>query len=273
MKKLMTIVLAVLTAAVLLAGCSTPASSAATPTPLASDTATVSAAPGDSAAPADTAIEDDSDGDIGKKITIGDTSYYLDLNDPSVTDNNEDPPLHMVKTDGSNDKNLNIQGFDFDIYGNYIYLDQTDPNLNEDGNTTWSTVRLNLDGTGMKKLEYGNMASRYLPDGSQTFYFTTEGDSAIYTSDLACENVQAHTITFPDKKDLDTKLGTEYVTSITGITIENNQLKYDVTLQTVAGMDLYYGTYRTSLDFATTTKDVGNYVNTTGDGTGDDTAE
>ena len=81
--------------------------------------------------------------------------YYLDVNDPVVVEYSEDPQLHRKTEDESEDINLDIRGFNYDIIGDYIYIDSNDVDLDETGIQTWSTTRMNLDGTNKRRLEYG----------------------------------------------------------------------------------------------------------------------
>lgn len=258
MKKLLAILVAGLIAVVLMAGCSAPASAKATPAPTDTASEAISATPTD-----DTDAQDPED----EMQVAGDWQYYLQSNDPVTADTGEPPPLHRQKLDGSNDTDLGIRGDDFEIFGNYIYLDVIEQSDDETQPTFISTTRLNLDGSNAKKLEYSDM-ERFVPEGGQTMYFTTGGDSVIYVSDLACEEVKTIPITLPDQKELQSKLGTDYITQIDIIEMEkdatgtkDNAIQYNVTLKkSDQSADLYYGIYTTTLDGKTTTKGEGNYV-------------
>lgn len=185
--------------------------------------------------------------------------YYLDVNDPVVIEYSEDPLLHKKLEDESEDVSLDIRGFNFNIIGDYIYIDSNDLDLDETGIQTWGTTRMNLDGSGRRKLEYGSMSARMIPEGEQKFYFTTLGDSAIYVSDFSCENVQTLTINLPDKADLDNKLGTANVLQLSITDIADGKITFDVTISAEDGTILYGGSYNTTIVGTSTEKLSGTY--------------
>ncbi len=254
MKKRLAILLAALIAAALMAGCSAPANAQNTPAPSGTANGDISAMATDST---DTADPEDG------MTVAGEWQYYLDYNDPVSMDNGEAPPLHRQKLDGSNDTNLGVQGDGFQIIGNYIYLDSYVQD--QDDNQYNSTTRLDLDGTNAKKLEYSDMY-RFVPPGSQTMYFTAGGDSVIYVSDLACENVTTLPIALPDQNDIESKIGKQYVTIISISDISDGMITYTVDLTTPTGEDLYTGLYKTTLDGKTTTRIEGNVIDMEDDG-------
>lgn len=185
--------------------------------------------------------------------------YYLDVNDPVVVEYSEDPQLHRKTEDESEDINLDIRGFNYDIIGDYIYIDSNDVDLDETGIQTWSTTRMNLDGTNKKRLEYGNMSARLLQENEQKFYFSTLGDLAVYVSDYSCENVVTLNINLPDKSELDEKLGTDNVLQMTISSIANSLIEFDVSISAQSGTILYGGTYKTSTAGTSTEKISGTY--------------
>ena len=185
--------------------------------------------------------------------------YYLNVNDPVVVEYSEDPPLHRKMEDESSDVSLDIRGFNYDIIGDYIYVDSNDVDLEETGIQTWSTTRMNLDGTNKKRLEYGNMSARLMQENEQKFYFTTLGDLAVYVSDYPCENVVTLNINLPDKSELDEKLGTDNVLQLTISSIANSLIEFDVTISAENGTILYGGSYKTSTAGTSTEKISGTY--------------
>ena len=257
MKKLLTILLIIMFCATLLLGCSSPSStpkdssSSALPSPsITAPAASPNVTPGDEPVDAD---------DDSKAITNNGWVYYLDVNDPVVAEYNEDPPLHMKKADGTGDQQLGIRGFKFDIIGNYIYVDSNDPDLDASGTQTWSTTRMNLDGTGKKRLEYGSMSMRLIPEGKQNFYFTTLGDSAIFVSDFPCENVNILAINLPDKSELDKKTGAGKVLQLSINSVSEGKIDFDVTISDEDGTALYSGSYKVTEDGKTVEKTKGTY--------------
>ena len=262
MKKILMIMLVIMFSAVFLGGCNGTSSST---TPLSSSSLVIPSSSlipitSPDMSPADvSASPDEGQDDEAKAITYNGWIYYLDVNDPVVVDYNEDPPMHMKKIDGSSDQQLGIRGFEFDIIGNYIYVDSNDPDLDENGTQTWSTTRMNLDGSDKKKLEYGSMSARLIPQGEQEFYFTTMGDGAIYISDFSCENVTTLIIDLPDKSELDKKLGTDKVLQLGINEITNGSINFDVTFSTEDGIELFSGSYKITADGKTIEKSKGTY--------------
>jgi len=201
----------------------------------------------------------DSGDEDTKSVTLNGNVYYLDNSDPIAANFSEDPPLHVKKTDGNSDQELGIRGFQFDIIGNYIYVDSNDPDLNASGAQTWSTIRMNLDGSGKKVLEYGSMSARFIPQGEQTFYFTTLGDSAIYISDFSCENVTTMMVDLPDKSDLDKKLDKNKVLQLNITDVSNGLINFDAIFSSEDGTVLYDGLYTITVDGKTVEKIKGTY--------------
>lgn len=186
--------------------------------------------------------------------------YYLDINDAVVVSYSEDPPLHMKKEDGSGDVRLDIRGFNYDVIGNFIYVDSNDPDVDENGAQTWSTTRMNLDGSGKTRLEYGNMSERFIPEGSDKFYFTTTGDCAVYISDFTCESVQTLVLTLPDKSDIERKLGKDKIIQLNITGVAEGNITFNVSVSASDGTVLYSGGYKTTMDGASTAKtDEGEY--------------
>ena len=257
MRRLLNIIFIFLLCAALLVGCASPASSAASISPSASPSPSVSAEPTDTAeaSPA----KDDT---ISNVITHEGWTYYLDEKDPAVTEYNEDSSLHMKKANDSSDQNLEIRSFHFDIIGNYIYVDSKEPDLNTNGDRTWITIRMNLDGSDKRELEYGNMSARLIPEGEQTFYFTETGESAVYISDFPCENVTALIVNLPDKSELDTKLGNDKVLQLDINSVSGGEINFDATFSAKDGSELYNGTYSITADGKTIKKLKGAYIDT-----------
>ena len=253
MKKYLSILLAIILAAAILAGCAKPASSGgASATPSASAVETpVATTPPDTVETANTA-DDDKD-----TVTVDDWTYYLDEEDAAVLDYGEDPPLH--RKNGSTDESLDIRGFAFDIIGNYVYLDSNYADLDEDGNQTWYTTRMGLDGSDKRRLEYGSMSERLIPEGEQKFYFTTAGDSAVYASDFSCENVTPLIVKLPDQNDLDKKLGSNKDMQLDIDGIENGSISIGITFLTPEGIQMYKGTYKMTEDGSKIEKVNGTY--------------
>lgn len=260
MKKFLFAILVLLISAMFFIGCAAQASSSATaptPTPSVSD---VPAAPVDTA-PAETSPSPDEDKDNAANVkTYKEWAYYLDQKDDAVKDYNEDPPLHMKKTDGSGDQKLDIRGFNFDIIGDYIYVDSLDPDIDTNGIRTWSTTRMNPDGSGKKKLEYGSMSTRKVDETAQKFLFTTAGDSAIYVSDYACENIATLIIDLPDSKELDRKLDKDKALHLDIMGVKDGNIDFNVTFSSGDGIELYNGSYRISEDGKTIKKLNGTYI-------------
>ena len=191
-------------------------------------------------------------------VTVGDWTYYLDENDAVTADYGEDPPLCRKTEDGSAE-DLGLRGFEFDIIGDYIYLDSTYPNLDESGNQTWYTTRMNLDGSDQRRLEYGSMSTRLIPEGAQKFYFTVAGDCAVYVSDFSCQNVTVLLIALPDASDLDRKLGTSRDMQLDIDEVAGGWITFAITFLTPEGIQMYKGTYKMSEDGASFEKIKGTY--------------
>ena len=262
MKRIMLLILALTAALVLTAGCykesetDTADTSAdiVSQTPVRTPIATT--APIDTPEP-DEPVEEEEEAYMA---TLHDGwIYYLDTNDPVVVEYSEDPPLHRMLEDESGDESFDIRGFSFDIIGDYIYLDSNDLDLDETGIQTWGTTRMNLDGTGKKKLEYGSMSARMVVESEQKFYFTTLGDLAVYVSDYSCEKVLTLSIKLPDKEEIDEKLGTDNVLQLTITGIANKLIDFDVTVSAENGTILYSGTYKTTIVGTSTEKLSGTY--------------
>jgi hypothetical protein len=268
MKKLLIIMLVLMLWAALLGGCASPSFYSSTASAPSASSSSIASAPSSSSIPTtlpDTPVEasaspGDQD-DESKFITYNGWTYYLDENDAVVADYGEDPPLHMKKTDNSSDLNLGIRGFDFDITGNYIYVDSNDPDLVANGPRTWSTTRLNLDGSGKKELEYGSMSVRLVPEGEQYFYFTTMGDSAIYISDFSCENVTTLAVNLPDKSQIDGNLSNDKALQLDINDVTNGWIDFDATFSSREGVELYSGSYKITADGKTIEKIKGTYFN------------
>jgi hypothetical protein len=193
-------------------------------------------------------------------------SYYLDNKDSAVVDYNEDPPLHRKKTDdGTGDESLNIRGFNFDIIGDYIYINCYDADLGENGERIWSTMRLNPDGSEKTKLEFGCMSVRYIKEDEKKFFFTTMDDSAIYISDFAGENVTALAITLPDHTELAKKIEKDSSLHLDINGVENGQIKFDATYSTANGIERYNGSYQISEDGKSIKKLKGTYYSINSD--------
>ncbi len=257
MKKLFSIMIIVALSIALLSGCGTaPASASETPSQ-APAAAPIATTPPDVAAtpdPATAELDEDA-----MAVTHDGWIYYLNLNDPAVLDFNEDPPLRMKKTDNTGDTDLGIRGFQYSVIGDYIYVDANDDDLDVNGTQTWGTTRMGLDGANKLKLEFASMSARFIPEGEQSFYFTTMGDSAIYASDFACENVKTLIVTLPDKSELDSHIGTDNVLQLTINKIENATINFDATFSTKDGLAKYNGNYNISEDGQTIEKVKGTY--------------
>lgn len=257
MKKLVSIILIIALSAALLGGCGTAPVSVSDTSSSEPSSTPIPTTPPDVKPTADLATAElDED---AMAVTHGEWVYYLNINDPAVLDFNEDPPLRMKKTDDTDDQDLGIRGFQYDIIGDYIYVDSNDDDLDQSGAQTWSTIRMGLDGSDKVTLEYASMSARFIPEGEQSFYFTTMGDSAIYVSDFACENVKTLTVTLPDKAQLDSKIGTKNVLQLTINKIENGTINFDATFSTSEGLAKYNGNYTITEDGQTIEKVKGTY--------------
>lgn len=257
MKKLIGILMILSLSAMLLSGCNAAAVSASASASAAPSAEPIATTPPDAAPtpePASAELDEDA-----MPVTLNGLVYYLNIKDPAVTDFNEDPPLCVMKEDGSENQDLGIRGFQFSIIGDYIYVDSNAADLDSNGTQTWGTTRLNLDGSGKVKLEFASMSVRAVPEGEQSFYFTTMGDSAIYASDFACENVKVLTVTLPDKSELDGRIGTNNVLQLTINKIENATINFDATFSTADGLAKYNGNYNMSEDGQKIDKVKGTY--------------
>ena len=192
-------------------------------------------------------------------IVYNDWTYYLDENDYTVEAYSEDPPLHRKNADSSVDEDLGIRGFNFDIIGDYIYVDSNDVVLDENAVQTWSTTKMSLDGYNKKKLEFGSMSARLIPEGEDKFYFTTLGDCAVYISDFSCENVDAIILQLPDKSELDEKLGADILLQLDISGISDGHIDFGVTVSADDGAILYSGLYKSTVDGSVTEKIEGTY--------------
>lgn len=240
--------------AAIFAGCAAPVSSAASEAPSATPVRTTP--PDETPAGNSLAVEL---GEDSNAITHDGWIYYLDINDPVVVDFNEDPPVRMRNTDGSEDKQLGIRGFQFDVIGDFLYVDSNDHDIDAGGAQTWSTTRLNFDGTDMMRLEYGSMSKRLVPEGEQKFYFTTMGDSAVYISDFACENVETLIVNLPDKAEIDSKLGADKTLQLNISEVTSAAINFDATFSNADGVQVYSGEYSITKDGAAVQKIKGTY--------------
>lgn len=267
MKKVLIFILVIVFTAALFVGCAKQTSSTAATgsAPKPSSSSSVSKTPSISIEPipttapeatpdADTPASDDD----SKTTTYKGWVYYLDINDPIVTTYNEDPPLHMKKTDNTGDVNLGVRGYNFDIIGNYIYLDSNDPEPDQNGTQTWSTTRMGLDGSGKKKLEYGSM-SRFIPKDGQNFYFTTMGDGAAYISDSGCDNVTTLKLSLPDQSELDSKLDKNKLLQVDISDVTSGVISFTASYLSQNGTQLYNGTYKINSDGSSISKIKGTY--------------
>jgi hypothetical protein len=255
MKKLLIIIMILILFGTIGSGCAAQASSSDVVSALPSSSASASLTPSVSLTPIPTTPPDvtpeavsagDAEDEDTKSVTLNGNVYYLDIKDPVAADYNEDPPLHVKKTDGSGDNGLGIRGFQFNIIGNYIYIDSNDPDLSAAGTQTWSTFRVKLDGSEKRELEYGCM-SRFIPQGEQKFYFTTLGDSALYVSDLSCENVTVLTVDLPNKNTLG-KLDTNKILQIDITGVASGVINFDAVYLSTNGTMLYSGSYTINVD-------------------------
>ena len=259
-KSIAILIVIIVTVAVFAAGCSKSESSSEEPGTSPDVSLTPSRTPIATTEPTETdepdTVEEEED---YMSVTFGGWIYYLDVNDPVVVEYSEDPPLHRKTEDENAEVSLDIRGFNYDIIGDYIYIDSNDVDFDETSIQTWSTTRMNLDGTNKKRLEYGNMSARLVQENEQKFYFTTLGDLAVYVSDYSCENVVTLNINLPDKSELDEKLGTDNVLQMTISSIANSFIEFDVSISAQNGTILYGGTYKTSTAGTSTEKISGTY--------------
>jgi hypothetical protein len=251
-KRYIGLVMAIMLLAALFVGCAKPASSPdASATPSASATTPIATTPPDVVETAP-AVDEDED-----SFVIDGWTYYLNDEDTAVLNYGEDPPLH--RKNGTNDENLGIRGFHFDIIGDYIYVNSNYPDLDEDGNQTWYTTRMGLDGSGARRLEYTSMSERLIPEGEQKFYFTTEGESAVFVSDFSCETVTPMIVTLPDKSELDKKLSPDKDMQLDIDGISDGYITLVVTFLTPEGIQMYKGTYKMAEDGSKIEKVNGTY--------------
>ena len=237
--------------ALALSGCAKPADSpsvagtpqlAATPTPIPTTAPDVIDAPADEEEGA---------------VSAGGWTYYLDEDEPAVTDYGEDPRLR--RKNESSVEDLGIRGFAFDVIGDYIYVDSRYPDLDDKGNQAWYTTRLSLDGSDKRRLEYVSMSARLMAEDGQHFYFTTAGESAVFVADLACENVTPLILNLPDADDLNKKLDADRELQLDIESIEGGRFKLSITFVTPDGIQMYKGTYAMSLDGSAIEKKSGTY--------------
>ena len=255
LKKISFILLSILIVfTALSAGCSDQASSSSAEedTTSPSDTTVPTTQP-------DTAAQDSDLDDDTITVAYDDWTYYLDTDDYIVEAYSEDPLLRRKNDDGSVDENLGIRGFNFDIIGDYIYVDSNDVVLDESAVHTWSTTRMSLDGSETKELEYGSMSTRFIPEGKDKFYFTTLGDCAIYISDFSCENVDTLILDLPDQSELDETLGSDYLMQLDISDISDGYISFDLTISADDGTILYNGSYKSTTNGSTTEKIEGTY--------------
>jgi hypothetical protein len=266
-KRLLIFTIVILIIIALFAGCGAPVSATSTysdsisvsivPSPAVSITVIPTTPP--DVTPTGTSVSEEADDDT-KAVTYDGWTYYLDINDTVVTVYSEDPPLHKkLAADGSGDQQLGIRGFEFDIISSYIYVDSNDPDLNAVGTQTWTTTRMNLDGSDKKKLEYGSMSARFLPTGEQKFYFTTLGDSAIYISDFACENVTTLMVDLPNKSDLDKKLDKNKILQLDITEVADGLINFGAVFSSQNGTMLYSGSYKIAVGGTNVEKIKGTY--------------
>lgn len=192
-------------------------------------------------------------------ITVDGWTYYLDESDAAAVNYGEDPPLRRKSADGAGDEALGIRGFNFDVIGGYLYLDSKYPVLDTDGTQAWYTTRISLGGFEQKRLEYGSMSARLVPEGAQKFYFTVAGDLAVYVSDAACESVNVLLITLPDQSELDRKLDANRDMLLDIDSVENGKITFVITFTTPEGIQMYKGTYTMSEADSSVEKVSGTY--------------
>jgi len=254
MRKHLYLLLTLLLLIALLAACgdkpvSAPdATPALTPTPI-----PVATTPPDVTTPPDQSGDENS-----SEVVSGDWTYYLDESNAIVADYGEDPPLHRKKVDGT-DEDLGARGFAFDIIGDYIYLDASYPYLDENGNQTWHTTRMALDGAGKRRLEYGSISERLIAEGGDKFYFTTAHEAVVFVSDFACENVTALTVTLPDQSEIDNKLDSDREMQMDISEIAGGRISLSVVFVTPEGIQMYKGSYSMEMDGSDIKKKDGTY--------------
>ncbi len=257
MKKVLSILIIFIMAAAMLAGCADPASASAaagTTPSLSPDGTPVPTTPPDTVL----ATPEPNDG-LDGALSVDGWTYYLNEEDAITAEYGEDPPLCRKNDETAEAEDMGLRGFQFDIIGSYLYLDSNYADLDENGNQTWYTTRMSLDGTGQRRLEYRSMSERLIPEGSSQFYFTVAGDSAVYISDFACENITVLMITLPDSNDLDSKLGSKKELQLDISEVEGGIITFAVTYLTPEGIQMYKGTYKISIDGTTVEKISGTY--------------
>ena len=208
--------------------------------------------------PDETTAPDQSTDENSSEVLSGDWTYYLDEGNVIVADYGEDPPLHRKKADGT-DEDLEARGFGFDIIGDYIYLDTNYPYLDENGNQTWHTTRMAMDGSGQRRLEYGSRSARLIPEGGDKFYFTIAREAVIFASDFACENVTALTVTLPDQSELDKELSSNREMQLDISDIADGRINFSVVYVTPEGIQMYKGSYSMAMDGSDIKKKDGTY--------------
>jgi len=257
MKKILSILIILAMATAMLAGCADPASASVsaemTPTPTPFGTPVPTTAP--DVVPA-TPTPDDG---ISGAVSLNGWLYYLNEADAITAEYGEDPPLCRKNEETESVEDMGLRGFQFDIIGSYLYLDSNYPDLDENGNQTWFTTRMSLDGTGQRRLEYRSMSERLIPEGANQFYFTVAGDSAVYISDFSCESITVLMITLPDSSDLNRKLGSKKELQLDISGVEGGWITFAVTYITPEGIQMYKGTYKISTNGATVEKISGTY--------------
>ena len=251
--RLLMLLISITLVAGLLMGCAAPASSQPSASLAPSGMPIPTTPPDMEEASAPTADLDED------QFTVGGWVYYLDETDAATVDYGEDPPLHRKSEDGTSDEKLGLRGFTFDVIGEYLYLDSNYADLDENGTQTWYTTRMSLDGSGQRRLEYGSMSVRLIPEGEQKFYFTTLGDCAVYTTDFACENVTPIIFVLPDQSDLDTKLDADREMQLDINEVVDGWISFDVTFITNEGIQMYKGTYKIKEDGTGIEKVSGTY--------------
>lgn len=226
--------------------------------PEATPASTITPVPVATTPPDVTEAPEQSGEDSSNQVVSGDWTYYLDETNAVVVNYGEDPPLHRKNVDGT-DEDMGVRGFSFDIIGDYIYLDASYPYLDENGNQTWNTTRMALDGSGARRLEYGSMSARLIPEGSDKFYFTTARDNAVFVSDFTCESVTALPVTLPDQSELDKKLDSDREMQLDISEIADGRIEISITYLTTNGIQMYKGTYSMALDGSDLKKLSGSY--------------
>ncbi len=188
--------------------------------------------------------------------------YYFDIDNPM-----EDPGsgenyyyIHRMKQDGSGDKNLKVKGFRFDMAGRYLYADE---NLSFGDFGHWDTYRYNQDGSGRKKLKYGDM-ERFSKDGK--LYFSLFNESAFYISDTKCENVKKMKVKVPDEKAIQQKLDYPGETFVHVYDARDGWVYFEYEITDEGPSTLYCGHYRIQMTGGNVEKvDTGFYSEDSGE--------